>query len=68
MMQSSRYSGPPSLLSPLKEEDEVPGEERQEDQGRELGQPKEQDLGEVTDEDSNEGEGDMLKSNEFQVL
>ncbi|BFG31142.1 hypothetical protein CerSpe_174170 [Prunus speciosa] len=45
---SSRYSGPPSLLSPLKEEDEVPGEERQEDQGRELGQPKEQDLGEVT--------------------
>ncbi|PQQ00001.1 eukaryotic translation initiation factor 3 subunit B-like isoform X2 [Prunus yedoensis var. nudiflora] len=42
------YSGPPSLLSPLKEEDEVPGEERQEDQGRELGQPKEQDLGEVT--------------------
>ncbi|CAB4309753.1 unnamed protein product [Prunus armeniaca] len=45
---SSRYSGPPSLLSPVKVEDEVAGEERQEDQGRELGQPKEQDLGEVT--------------------
>lgn len=45
---SSRYSGPPSLLSPMKVEDEVPGEERQEGQGRELGQPKEQDLGEVT--------------------
>ncbi|KAH0974226.1 hypothetical protein GBA52_016127 [Prunus armeniaca] len=48
MLQSSRYSGPPSLHSPLKEEDEVLGEERQKDQGRELGQPKEQDLGEVT--------------------